>query len=336
MKVLYFSCHAILEFDEVKLFKEIGLDIFSAGAYSYPLGHPSLPRPGIPELTHYPELERAASTIRSTGGVFPQELIDWADVIIFMHEPEILEKNWERLKSKKVIFRSIGQCVSHQEVLLKKMADEGLRIVRYSPKEDMIPGFAGGHAVIRFYKDPLEFNSWNGKKEEVINVSQSLKQRKDFCFYNEIIESMVGFNGKVYGTSNEDLNGLWGGVLSYDELKGLLRDSRVYLYGGTIPAAYTLSFIEAFMTGIPIVAIGPGITKKKFIHFSYYEVDSLIENEVTGFIGNTIDELRKYIQLLLNDYTVAQGISAKAQIKAGEIFGKKRIKQDWVDFLQKI
>ena len=33
MKMLYLSCHSVLEYHEVKLFREIGIDVFSHGAY---------------------------------------------------------------------------------------------------------------------------------------------------------------------------------------------------------------------------------------------------------------------------------------------------------------
>jgi glycosyltransferase involved in cell wall biosynthesis len=40
-------------------------------------------------------------------------------------------------------------------------------------------------------------------------------------------------------------------------MRALLRACKVYLYTGTQPASYTLGLIEAMMTGIPVVSIGP-------------------------------------------------------------------------------
>lgn len=333
MKIFYFSCHAILEYDEVKLFYELGYDIFSAGAYSNPAGHPSLPRGPIWDLTHYPELERAASTIRATGGTIPDEIIEWADVIIFMHEPEILEKNWQKMKHKRVIFRSIGQCVGHQETILAKMKGEGLQIVRYSPKEAVIPHFAGADQLIRFYKDPEEFNGWSGSDPRAINITQSLLQRADFCYYNEIGTAFRQLPHVYYGNSNEDLGAEWGGPLTYAALKKVLRDFRVYLYGGTIPASYTLAFIEAWMSGMPVIAIGSNITRERFSHFDYYEVDKLIVNGVTGFIGNTIQELIDSIRLLQEDHDLAKQVSAAGRDAAIRHFGRDTIAKQWRQFL---
>jgi glycosyltransferase involved in cell wall biosynthesis len=57
------------------------------------------------------------------------------------------------------------------------------------------------------------------------------------------------------GPGSEDIGGP--GALTYDEMRGWLRRARVYLYTGTQPASYTLGLIEAMMTGIPVVSIGP-------------------------------------------------------------------------------
>lgn len=332
MKIFYFSCHTILEYDEVKLFHELGYDVFSAGAYSNPAGHPSLPRPGITGMTHYPELERAAATIRVSGGSIPQEIIDWADTIIFMHEPEILQKNWPKMQGKRVIFRSIGQCVGHQEKILQDMKLQGLQIVRYSPKENNIPNFAGSDSLIRFYKDPEEFKGWTGDDAAAMNVSQSLKQRGDSCYYNEIATAFRSVSSMIYGNDNQELE-TWGGQLTYEELKNRLREYRVYLYGGTTPASYTLSFMEAWMTGIPVVAVGQNITRDRWIHFDYYEVADLITNGSDGFVGNSIGELVEYMQMLIADPALAKRIGENGRNSAIKHFGRQTIADQWKTFL---
>jgi hypothetical protein len=40
-------------------------------------------------------------------------------------------------------------------------------------------------------------------------------------------------------------------------MRATLRRARAYLYTGTQPASYTLGLIEAMMTGVPVVSIGP-------------------------------------------------------------------------------
>lgn len=335
MKILYISCHQVLEYDEVKLLHELGYDVFSTGTYAFPKYRAGMIRPGIDTLPHYPDLERYASTIVSSGYNIPQELIDWADTIIFMHLPEALEKNWTKLKHKTVIFRSIGQCVPHQEAKLVTMRAEGLKIVRYSPKEANIGNYAGMDAMIRFYKDPEEFSGYNGNNQTVINFTQSIMQRRDFCFYDQIMSLLHGFDSKIYGTGNENIGVLNGGEQPFSEMKRLMRDSRVFVYGGTWPASYTLSFIEALMTGIPVVALGVNIVQStRFETIKFYEVSDIIQNGYNGFISDNMQDLRANIELLLKDHELAKKIGRHGRETAVELFSKKKIRLEWDTFLK--
>ena len=69
--------------------------------------------------------------------------------------------------------------------------------------------------------------------------------------------------------------------------------------------------------------------------FDFYEVDEIIENGINGFIGNNIQELRKYIEVLLEDHELAKSISVNARKTAIEYFGKKKIGEQWKTLLLK-
>src|SRR5258708_7885900 len=168
-KILYISCHSILEYDELTLLTELGHDVFSSGAYIKPQGHYMLPRPGIIGMAEHPELEKYATEYPKTN--MPQELIDWADIIIVMHSPEVISDNWDKIKHKKVIWRTIGQSGSSVENTVRRMRYEGMKIVRMSPMEKNIIGYLGEDAIIRFYKDPEEWKDWNGKEKRAINLT---------------------------------------------------------------------------------------------------------------------------------------------------------------------
>ena len=280
MKIFYLSVHSVLEYDEVSLFSELGHDIFSWGAYTYPQGHPSLPRPGIPGLPFHADLADLSRRFPRTE--IPIEMLDWADVIIIMDGAgmhDVIELNWAKLKGRNVIWRTIGQSTPNVENRLSKYRSEGLKIVRYSPMEDKLKNYIGGDATIRFYKDPTEFSGWNGKEARVINFTQTLKGRRIFCGYEPIMKLMDGFPSKIYGSGNEDLGSYNGGELPYDLMKGVLRDSRVYIYRGTWPASYTLTTIEALMTGIPVVSVGSDIGNMgKHEGVETYEMQHIIKN----------------------------------------------------------
>jgi glycosyltransferase involved in cell wall biosynthesis len=139
---------------------------------------------------------------------------------------------------------------------------------------------------------------------------------------------------KVYGNKNEDSGELSGGYLTYDAMKDVYRSGSVYFYTGTQPAAYTLNFIEAFLTGIPIVAIGEKFANSLGIAGNSYEVQEILESEDSlGFVGQDIPALKHYIELVYNNRVLAERISQNARRKAIQLFGKQTVKQAWKNYL---
>ena len=341
MKILYLSCHAVLEYDELKLLTEMGHDVFSIGAYSNPQQH-GLARPNIPEMRYHADLHNIA--LQGGQENIHPKLIEWADVIISMHNARVrvedhpqawIANNWERMRHKPVIWRSIGQSVQEVEESLRPFRDQGLRIVRYSPKETNIPGYVGGDTVIRFYKSEAEFKDWVGFKRQVITFTQSFSDRKDHLHYDLWMKVTEGFQRVVFGIGNEDLGDLWGGALPYEEMKKQFSENAVYMYTGTSPASYTLSFMEAWMSGIPVVAVGPKIANKIY-NMDTYEVSDLIRNGVDGFWSDDVNELRGYIKKLIDDEHLAREIGQAGRQSAINHFGKFTIARQWQDYLSTI
>lgn len=335
IKLLYLSCHSILEYTELQLFAEMGIDVFSCGAYIDPAGHPSLPRPGIVGMKPHPEFEKIAYENPKTN--LPKEFLDNFNVIMVMHTPEWITENWDKMKDKKVIWRSIGQSTVNVENMIRRMKYEGMKIVRYSPMEDNIPANVGSDALIRFYEDENDLKDWNGNTKRVINLTQSLKARLHNCHYNEIMQVLAGFPALVYGTGNDDLGPLNGGSLPYELIKGALRDNRVFLYGGTWPAPYTLAFIEALMTGIPVVSIGSKLASEIATvppqeRFDFFEIPQIIQNGKNGFVSDDINELRDDITKLLENQDLARKIGEEGRKTAIRLFGKEKIKEEWIRF----
>jgi len=296
MKILYVSCHSVLDQEESLLLKELGYKV---------------------DIVGYDTI------------VDPEPY----DTIIFMHLPETLVKQWDTIKHKRVIFRSIGQMVPHQEKMLQPLVAEGLQIIRYSPRERTIGDYAGEDVLIRFYKDPDEFKDWNGNTEQVINFTQSLKQRDEFCGYDIIMKVTDGLPASIFGPGNENLGSLWGGFVSRDYQVRVLQDNRVFIYHGTWPASYTLSLMEAMMTGIPVVAVGPGLGNgtKFFNNQDTYEVHELLGH---NYWSDDIDILKKYVSDFLNDYELAKEVSKIQRDRAIDLFGKDWIKKQWRKFLE--
>jgi len=329
VRILYLSCHSINEYEDISLFTELGHEVVSQGAYRDPRNPGDKSRPPIENAYYNEKLARIAPSL--WGEPINKTLIEWCDLIYILGIEAWLPKNWERMKHKHVVFRSIGQSTEHTESILAEYRHEGLKIVRYSPVEQEIPCFVGGDAIIRFYKDPKEYKSWNGKVKQVMTVAQSMKKREAALKFHIFEKATRGFPRKLYGHANDDVAGeLWGGDLSYEELKKVYRDSRVFFYTCTIPAPYTMAFMEAWMTGTPIVAIGPALAGFNI------EVPHLIENGVNGFTSDSLLELRKYVSILLDDYDLAKRISYEGRKKAIDLFSKDKIKEQWKAFFEEL
>ncbi len=342
-KVLYLSCHEILEFDEVKLLHELGHEVFSPGAYLFPNSHnDNNMRPSLPELVYDLDLVRRwvkhDSVHPSVDGksYLTKEIVDLFDIVIVMHVPDWIKKNWEVMKHKTVIWRTIGQSVASTEQGLKPYRDQGLKVVRYSPQESFIPHFIGQDALIRFYKDPSDYGDWNGNKKEVITFCQNMQDRGDACNYDTFESVTRPFPRKLFGPGNEQ-PGFGMGKVPYSRLLQEMRDNRVYFYTGTHPASYTLNFMEAWMTGTPIVAIGPQYGNADHLrNHNLYEIQSLIQNGINGFIADNPAELTVYIKDLLSDNGLASRISTAGRTDAIRHFGKDLIKASWASYLDGI
>jgi len=330
MRILYLSCHAINEYEDVLLFTELGHEVLSQGAYSDPDNPGEKARPSLPEAYHNEKLKPFLKL--AWGDPIPQPLIDWADLIYILGIEAWLPPNWNRIKHKHVVFRSIGQAVEGTERVLARYRPEGLKIVRYSEFERSIPGYTGADATIRFYKDPNEYKGWTGEKKQVITVAQAMKTREDALKFSVFEACTRGFPRALYGFSNQNVSELpWGGALTYAELKEALRQNRVFFYTCTFPAPYTMGFMEAWMTGTPVVSIGP-----KLAGWPWFEVPHLIVNGVNGFTSDSYDELRNYVSMLLEDYELAKKVSCQGREKAIQLFGKEPIKTAWKAFFESL
>lgn len=345
--LLYLSTHSVLEYLEIKLFTELGFNVISLGAYTR--NEPNSLRGTVPNLYDNPELRDIALNCHQSK--IDPKLLEWADVIVVMHNPPSsshvqpwIADNWNNFKKSKkpVVWRSIGQSSGQVEEGLKKFRREGLKIVRYSPKEEKIPSYQGSDAMIRFYVDPQEFDGYTGATPRIVNISQALfgskevASRGDHMNLPEFKAIVEGLDWKVFGPDNENAGDHNGGVLGYEDMKAMLRFNRAYMYTGTRPASYTLAFMDAMMTGIPIVAVGPKMADNLY-RMDTYEVHELIgPSGIAGFWSNDIGELKQYCKTLLEDHNLAKTTGAKGRDRAIELFGKFRISLEWANFLKSL
>jgi len=331
MNILYLSCHSILEYDEVKLLSELGADVCSWGAYRDPKNPGEKRRPPLNIPVHEDFIKLTEKDDKEN---IPQEIADWADVVICMHVSKWLAMNWEKFRGKRIFLRTIGQNNLEDEGRARGLRSEGVQIIRYSPRERTIPGFAGEDAMIRFYKDPEEFGNWNGEKKQVLTIGQSMLDRERCCNHSFFRRATDGFPRVLYGTPSKLPDDLWKGEISYEAMKKEMRDSRVYFYTGTYPASYVLNFMEAAMTGTPIVALGalwgndPAHPEQQT-----YEIPDFSENNENILLADDIPTAQKWIKKLMDDDAFARQMSAAARKTALRYFDKEPIKRQWKQLL---
>jgi hypothetical protein len=334
--ILYLPVHSILEYDQMKLLTSLGHNVFSIGSYINPRLPIDPKRPPI-EAKYFSTLHEFAC--QCTKDDLHQGLLNWADVILIDHNHNWVIRNWAKLRFKKVIWRTIGQSMPDIEGLMTLPKMEGCKIVRYSPAERNIPSYAGEDAVIRFYKNSDEFSCWHGAIPAVMTVGQSMKSRidhehkTDFCNYEKFMEVTQNYPRIIFGPGNEDSEAN-GGVLGYEELKDAYRKHRCFFYTGTYPASYTLGFIEAMMTGIPIIAIGPKTANLNLWPMNTYEVDSIIQNEVNGFYSDDFVCLRSYIDQMITHPEEAKRIGEAGRKTAVSLFSEEVIRYQWKQFIE--
>lgn len=340
MKILYLSCHGILEYDELRMFSDMGIKIFSAsGAYQTKNSDFSF-RPKISNLNTDEEdlLEYNKSWyIWNFNQVAPKSFIDRFDVVYVMGMTQWLTHNWESFKHKPVIWRTIGQSNSSQELEMKRLKNNNsnFKIVRYSPTERNYNNYAGEDVVIRFGKRPDEWNNWNGEDKYLVTVVQSMKRRNTHCAWDLFEEMSRRVPCKLYGGDNPEVDKtLFHGSPTFEELKNVYRNHRTYFYAGTNPANYTLNFMEAWMTGIPIVALGRDLIN--YENKEIYEIPNLIENGKTGFIANTIPQLEFYTKCLFDNQDMANDISTNSRISAISYFDESKMIPCWEEFFKSL
>ncbi len=336
MKILLLLAHSIEEHDQIKLFSELGYDVFSIGGYIDP-AHPHDPkRPALPDAPFHPELKAIVDGLGMVDNLgaakahIPDGLIDWADtIIVHHHETEYIGGNWPRIKGKRVIWRTVGQSVEGNERAMTPLRAEGLQIVRYSPKERNIPGFAGEDALIRFYKDPGDWHGWTGEDRVVLNISQHDEQphgRDEWLNWRFWEEATQDLPAVFAGPHSELVGGL--GQLSLDDMQGWLRRARCYLYTGTQPASYTLGLIEAMMTGTPVISIGAAR-----MQIFWYGPEMFEGHEIAAWSSNNARQVAIDLERLLDDEEDADQLSRIGRARAIELFGKDTIARQWADFL---
>lgn len=331
-RVLLSTYHSIAEHDDLSLLHEQGCEVLSLGAYLDPRNPGDDKRPALDiDPVDAAIVERCRDTHAAKQDL-PGDVLEWLGrdgIIIWHHFPEMVFQQWAKLRAwgGRVIWRSCGQTSNQLEAAAGYFRNQGLERVAYSPTESAAPSYAGHDALIRFHADPAVWNGWTGDDAVVTNITQNLYERGNATHPEFWAMATMGLPTALAGAGSERYGGL--GVLPFDDLRGLLRASRAYLYTGTQAAPYTLGFIEAAMTGIPIVSIGPKAWGTWYTH-------SPDLFEAAGLAWRSADDTgraREYLLDLLEDEAVANEASRWQRAIALDLFDRAKVGAQWKAYL---
>lgn len=339
MKLLYLSCHASLEYDELSIFSDLGFEVFSVGFYLNPTTPTRKARPPLSiqvnaELKSLFEELHPDYTPVSPIKLHP-DFLNKFDIVVNAHYLENLELNWGHLKDKLVIRRTITQGNDGYEARFKPFRDWGLKVVRFSPKEVSLKSFNGADAVIRVGIDPELFKGWKGISPEVLTIQTSMRRNSlntQFDLYNFVTQP---FNRTLIGFGNEDVP--WA-LRDVDDrlIQQKRQECRVYYSSCTKPGAYAYTFAEALMTGCPVVTLGPKLGNfDDDFHGRFFEQHEILDTlPGSGLWSDNPAELKDFIQQFMDNEALAAKTSKLARELALKVYSKDVAKEAWRRFFE--
>lgn len=160
--------------------------------------------------------------------------------------------------------------------------------------------------------DPNAYGPATFDDRQILSIIHSYKTRGwSYSKYKEATEGLPALHIDHLDPEQE--------VYEYEDLQKALRRSRLYLHDGE--QEYTVTLIEAMMTGLPLVSFRiPGIER-------------YVEHGVNGFIGSSAKEIREYCRLLLNDEVLARSMGRASRTRAERDFHEARWRREWIDIL---
>lgn len=318
----------MLEDDEIKLFKSLGHDIFPLGVnFGFHAVEP------FRESISFNERERTLMDRFLSFGccyrygaqyadetVLTAEFVALFDIVVVMHDLDFIRRFWPELSRRPVIWRTIGQNIDHCEPIAADLHARGMHIVRYSPLERSAHGYCGETALIRFCKDPKAYGPWAGNADHILTFCNTLMQRYPGLAsqYGKIVQGLPSMLG---GIGNDGLQGHIG-ILSPRQQIDHYNACRAYLYCSGPDIPYTLNFMEALMTGMPVVAVDLAPTHR------FYEIPALLADGV-GIVVETTGDAHAALEKLLSDQAYARSVSVKARARAIELFSSEHVGEQW-------
>ena len=338
LKILYFSTHEPLEYDDIKLFQSMGHSVFSTGKFNPAEAQKTHFRPPIKYGDDVQELVEAyhhhgcSTPFTDLGNtILTEDFLNLFDLVICIQDVSFIAKFWHMMKQPTVVWRTVGQAIEHFDAIIAPFRDKGMKIVRWSEREKFANTYIGHDAIIRAYKNPDEYGPWEGNIGKIVTFSSHFAQRYPIELgWMQRTCRLLDYG--IGGPGNEDVpNAL--GMLSLSDMQNTLKSAAAYYYchGSVVP--YTLNFIEAWMTGIPVVAASRNVEIIN-IDMRFNEVNDFIVNMQNGILYSSEREARSLLMELLVDKSFARSVGNHGRQTAIRLFGKERAMADWDSFFR--
>lgn len=155
------------------------------------------------------------------------------------------------------------------------------------------------HDVVTAGVDPADYRPYRGETAAGIRVVNQIEQKRELlrwdlheAAFGDLPVTLVGHNPELPGVAPAE---------SWDALKVLLQEHRFYIHTADprYEDGFNMAMLEAMATGLPVIG--------------NRHPSSPIEHGVSGFLGDTPDELRGHAERLLADRDLAARMGAAAR-----------------------
>lgn len=161
--------------------------------------------------------------------------------------------------------------------------------------------------------DSKAYGGWTGEDPLALSIIHSYRDRG--WHYNAYQEAMSDVPHLHVDHLDPDQE-----KYSYDDLQRLLKRARLYLHDGE--QEYTITLIEAMMTGMPLVSFRlPGIER-------------YVVHGKNGFVGDTAAQIREHCRALIADRNLADQMGCESRRMALAEYDETRWRNDWQRILR--
>lgn len=301
-RVFVKSCHASLEYDHSRMFKDLGYQVFG----DWDIG--SKQRPKIEGVTD----------VNSD--------IDNFDFVVLHQVPQYVDVMKNLLsKGKRVVLVSFGQADTWQYEALGAICRDHPHayVAPYSAKDYRRHKEAGcpdhKSKLLYFGKYFEDFEPWAGIYPVAYSTCNSIHKRGHGCGWELMRTLKKAIPLMLSGKETDEVGGM--GEIPEPMMRERFRDHACFVSFGTMPAALIMSQIEAWCAGVPTVIYdnGHGIAEEK--------MDLLLSGDVNVMIDHA--------QRLLSDKGYAE-VWHLNSLKNRERFDVKKVGPQWAEFITQI